>query len=180
MEKLKPINPTSALFIKFGQGGEWEDECITNGTLRLGFREFFHDDLIAGKFKIVRNYYKTRTSAPWVTIYENQIKNFYQTDETVLWITFYKQRLWWCFATNKFKGKGTELKLRYVKEKWRCTDILGNELLVDNLSGQLLKTQGFQSTICNVEAFDYLVKKINGKDIPEVKQVKSDFLVCEF
>lgn len=142
----KPIKPSSALFIKLGQGGEWEEECIGDGTLWLGFSEFSHDDLIAKKYDLVRNYYKTTTSSQWVTIYENQIKNFYETDETVLWITFYDQRLWWCFADKKFKGEGIELKLRYVKDKWRCTDIFGNELLVDNLSGQLLKTQGFQST----------------------------------
>lgn len=175
-QNLKPIKPTSALFIKLGKGGEWEPECINNGTLQIGFHEFLHEDLMAGNLKIVRDYYKTRTSLQWVTIYENQIKYFYQTDKTVLWITFYNQLLWWCFADIKFKGEGTELKLRYVKDKWRCTNIFGNDLHVENLSGELLKTQGFQSTICKVEAFDYLVKKINGDEIPQVKQVKSDII----
>ncbi len=171
---IQPIKPTTALFIKLGQGGGWEKDCIATGTLRVGFHEFYHNDLIAGNYALVRNYYKTRTSAPWVTMYENQIKYFYETDDTVLWITFYNQKLWWCFADKIFKGQGTELKLRYVKDQWRCTDILGQELLVDNLSGQLLKTQGFQSTICRVEAFTYLVNKINGKEIPEIRDVKKD------
>ena len=172
--QLQPIKPSTALFIKLGQGGEWEKECIQSGTLRISFHEFEHEDLMAAKYDMVRDYYKTRTSAPWVTIYENQIRNFYDTDDTVLWITFFQQRLWWCFAETKFSGEGTEIKLRYVKDKWRCTDIHGNILLVDNLSGHLLKTQGFQSTICNVEAFDYLVKKINNIELPEVAQVKAD------
>jgi hypothetical protein len=175
-EVINRIEPTTAFFIKLGQAGGWEKECINNGTLRLDFKEFLHDDLIAGRYNIVRDYYKTRTSSQWVTIYENQIKNFYEADENVLWITFFHQKLWWCFALRQFKGDGTDLKLRYVKDSWRSTDIFGNELLVDNLSGQLLKTQGFQSTICNVEAFDYLVKKINGEEIQEVKQVKADII----
>lgn len=174
LSTLPKIHPSTALFIKLGQKGKWEGECINNGTLRLSFPEFTHDDLLNGNYEMVRNYYKNITAPQWVTIYENQIKNFYETDETVLWITFYNQRLWWCFAENKFKGEGNDLKLRYVKDKWRCTDIFGKELLVDNLSGLLLKTQGFQSTICKVEAFDYLVKKINGEELPEIQKVKKD------
>ena len=176
IDQLKPIKPSSALFIKLGQKGVWETECINNGTLRIGFSEFLHEDLLKGNFNVIREHYKDKTSPQWVTIYENQVKNFYQSDETVLWITFHNQKLWWCFAKNEVQGKGKELKIRFVKDKWRSVDILGNELLVDNLSGELLKTQGFQSTICNVEAFDYLVKKINGEEIPEISKVKEDVL----
>jgi len=172
MDKIKP---KSSLFIKLGSGGEWEKDCINNGYLRIGFHEFQHEDLINNKFELVRDYYtKVKTSKQWVTIYENQIKNFYTTDDSVLWITFYNQRLWWCFAGDHFEGEGNTKKLRYTKNGWSCFDINGKELIVDNLSGDLLKTQGFQSTICNVEAFDYLVKKINGEELEEIVNVKND------
>lgn len=171
MDKIKP---STALFIKLGSKGKWDDECIDKGVLRLGFNEFKHQDMLDGRFDIVRDYFKDKTSKQWVTIYENQLRNFYTTDDTVLWITFIKQRLYWCFADNRFEGEGTDTKYRFTKNGWSSKDINGKDLIVDNLSGELLKTQGFQSTICNVEAIDYLVKKINGDEIPEIIEVKSD------
>lgn len=177
--KLDQINPSSALFIKLGQNTDnWEYDCIEKvGTLRLGFKEFTHDDLLSGNLQIVRDYFTNeKKSAQWITKYENQIRNFYHADENVLWITFYNQKLWWCFAEKRFEGEANELKLRFVKDKWRSTDIYGKELFVDNLSGQLLKTQNYRSTICNVKAFDYLVKKINGIVIQEIFDVKNDIM----
>jgi hypothetical protein len=172
---MDKIRPKSSLFIKLGSGGEWEKDCITDGYLRIGFNEFKHEDLIDNKFHKVRDYYTgIKTPKQWVTNYENQLRNFYTTDESVLWITFYNQRLWWCFADYKFEGAGYDKKLRFTKNGWSCLDINGKELIVDNLSGELLKTQGFQSTICKVKAFDYLVKKINGEELEEKVIVRND------
>ena len=172
---IQKINPQKAFFIKLGSGGEWENECLTDGVIRIGFHEFKHEDMMNGRYDLVRNHYENiGTSKPWISIYENQLRNFYESDESVLWITFSKQKLWWCFADNKFKGDGYEKKYRFTKNGWKSEDILGNELLVDNLSGELLKVQGFQSTICNVSALKYLVQKINGDTSEEIKQVKSD------
>ena len=80
--------------------------------------------------------------------------------------------MWWCFATKKFIGQGKKLKLRKVKGKWQSTDINGKDLFVENLSGELLQTQGYQSAICEVKAANYAVKKINGEELPEVLKVK--------
>lgn len=172
---IKKINASNAFFIKLGSKGKWESECIENGILRLGFSEFEHEDMMRKKFNLVREYYESiGTSKQWVTIYENQLRNFYESDETVIWITFYKQKLWWCFGTNEFVGKGKNEKIRKTMNGWSSKDILGNDLLVDNLSGEVLKIQGFQSTICKVSAFDYLIQKINGENSPEVTAVKTD------
>jgi hypothetical protein len=40
---LHKIRPTKVRYIKLGEGGEWEKECIEgNGTLRIGFRDTNH------------------------------------------------------------------------------------------------------------------------------------------
>ncbi len=174
---INKINPSSALFIKLGNKGIWEKECIESGTLRIGFDEFTHEYLMQGNTDGIKKAYQgKKVSKGIITLFQNQISNFYNPDINVLWITFYNQKLWWCFADNIFKGKGNDVKLRYVIDQWCSTDIYGKELHVDNLSGQLLKTQGYQSTICKVDAFDYLVNKINGEELIEVKQVKADMV----
>ena len=169
------ISPKKALFIKLGTGGVWEKECIEKEqTLRIGFSEFDHQDCLDRKWDIVRRYYQSINISPqWITTYLNQLSYFYESGDETLWITFYKQRLWWCFASDQFIGKGKELKARTVRDKWRCTDVNGKELIVDNLSGQLLQTQAYQSTICSVKAFDYLLKKINGIEIECVAEVRT-------
>jgi len=158
---MEKISPSMVLFIKLGSAGAWEEECIEKEqTIRIGFNEFEHDDCIAGKWGAVRDYYKSiGTSPQWITTYTNQLQYFYEADENTLWITFYKQKMWWCFATKEFIGKGKELKSRKVRGKWQSTDINGKDLLVENLSGDLLQTQGYQSTICGVKAAHYAVKK---------------------
>jgi hypothetical protein len=58
-------------------------------------------------------------------------------------------------------GRGT---YRETVNGWRNTDVNGSE----KLSGNLLKVQAFQSTICEIKAFEYLKRKLNGQLLPEV------------
>lgn len=93
-----------------------------------------------------------------------------EEDDDTLWITFYSGSLWWCFAKREVKkhkdGKGT---YRETVSGWKSTDIHGGKLSTEKLSGNLLKVQGFQGTICEVKAFEYLKRKLNGEVLPEVE-----------
>jgi hypothetical protein len=177
-----PIKPTKVLFIKLGSEGGWEEECIEkNQTLRIGFDKFLFQDCMkakqTGDWSLFTNYYRSVNKAPqWVTTFVNQLKYFYMESPSTLWITFYKQKLWWCFASDNFDGINETLKTRKVLGSWSCRDINGKELLIENLSGDLLQTQGYQSTICEVRAADYAIKKINGEVLAEVKRVEEDLL----
>ncbi|MEB2784711.1 hypothetical protein [Algoriphagus persicinus] len=82
--------------------------------------------------------------------------------------------MYWCFAEKEVDGEAGLKKEKRVIGEWSNKSIDGKPLLVDNLSGNWLKTQGFQGTICSVSDFDYLVKKINGEELPEVISVKKD------
>lgn len=165
-----------------GTKGLWEEECIEkNQTLRIGFDEFQFQDCMDAKrtgdwSPFSKSYQANGVSAQWVTTYVNQLKYFYLESPSTLWITFYKQKMWWCFATENFNGVTNTLKTRNVKGSWSCQDIYGKELLIENLSGDLLQTQGYQSTICEVKASDYVINKINRVILPEIKRVKDDML----
>ncbi len=52
--------------------------------------------------------------------------------------------------------------------QWLDTDIDGNTLSLDDLSGQLLQTRGFRGTICTPDATQYLRLRLNGQRSPEV------------
>jgi len=171
------INPKKVLFIKLGAAGKYEKESIVKGLLTIGFKEFNHEDLLSKRWDVVRKVYKdAKVSAQWISNYENQIRNFYELDTSVLWITFYNQKMWWGFASEEFIGNGNEPKSRILISGWNSKNIYGDELLVDNLSGQLTQVQAYRSTICKVKAARYAVMKINGEELPEVLEVRKDIV----
>lgn len=84
----------------------------------------------------------------------------------------------WCLSKPDITLLPDKSKIRPVIGKWSSVDIVGKPLLKTQLSGSLLRVQGFRGTICNVKEFDYLVKKNNGVVQIEVEAAlfaKADF-----
>lgn len=173
--KVKKIEANRVLFIKLGQGGEFEKECIENNqTLRLGYNEVDHKQCLTGHWEKVHDYFTTEENSKTfvATSHSNQIKQFYEEDEKTLWITFYANKLWWCFSKPEITLLSDKTKSRPVIGKWSDKDINGNVLLAGNISGKLLKTQGFRGTICRVPEEKYALAKINCEQIKEVLEVE--------
>lgn len=167
MEKIKP---TTAYYIKLGEGGRFEKQCIeVDHTLRLGYNEIPHNLCTpVGWDAVLDIYIHQRGSDPGAAKrHVNQLQAFYGPGENILWVTFYNNKLWWCFAEKEIILQDDGSKRRLVKGYWRSTDIKDNPLTMDRLSGSLLSMQGFRGTICEVREFDYLVRKINAQQSPE-------------
>lgn len=161
----EPIRPRQALYIKLGQGGSWEHQCIKEtSTVRLGYQEATHDLCLKGNWDLIQEELKNiRRDVGAATRDAKQIRLFYESDETVLWVTFFGDRLYWCFSKSEITLLPDMSKTRPVIDEWRSTDITGKPLQKNQLSGKLLSMEGFRGTICSVKEFDYLVQKINGQ-----------------
>lgn len=169
------IKANKVLFIKLGQSGSFEKECIEqNQTLRLGYIEVDHQLCADGKWDKVHRYFTEieGTKSFVATSHTNQIKQFYEEDENTLWITFYNNKLWWCFSKPEITLLSDKTKTRPVIGKWSDEDINGNILLAGNISGKLLKTQGFRGTICGISEDKYALAKINNEQMKEVVEVE--------
>lgn len=169
------INTNKVLFIKLGQGGQYETDCIEKyNTLKLGYREVDHQLCIDQNWDKVHEYFTTEENSKTfvATSHTNQIRQFYEEGEETLWITFYANKLWWCFSKPEITFLADKTKTRPVIGKWSDKDINGNILLGGNISGKLLKTQGFRGTICSVPAEKYALAKINGEQMKEVFEVE--------
>jgi hypothetical protein len=165
------ISPSKGLYIKLGRSGRWEKECLENGLLRFGYKETQFDAAISGDWETVRKIWlKLRSDEGAATRDVIQIRHFFEAGDDTLWITFCGGLLWWCFAEPGVKqhqdGKGC---FRKTVAGWRNTDINGRKLSSDKLSGNLLKVQSFQGTICEIKAFEYLKRKLNGQLLPEIE-----------
>lgn len=172
---MTKIKANKVLFIKLGQGGLYEKECIEQSQiLRLGYIEVDHHLCLDGNWDKVHDYFTTEgNSKSFVaTSHSNQIKQFYEEDEKTLWITFYANKLWWCFSKPEITLLADKTKTRPVIGKWSDKDVNGNVLLGSNISGKLLKTQGFRGTICSVPEEKYALAKINCEQMKEVVEVE--------
>lgn len=172
---MKKIKANKVLFIKLGQSGKFEKECIEiNQTLRLGYREVDHKLCVAGQWDKVHEYFTTEENSKTfvATSHSNQIKQFYEEDDKTLWITFYANKLWWCFSKPEITLLSDKTKTRPVIGKWSDKDLNNTVLLAGNISGKLLKTQGFRGTICSVPEKKYALAKINCEQMKEILEVE--------
>lgn len=166
------IKPNAIRFIKLGEKGRWEKSCIEeDGTIRLGYSSPHHEDSMAGNWEPVRAFWLRHRKGDEraATRDLNQIRDFYDLSEDALWITFYKRKLYWCFAEKRVVQRDDGSRTRLTKDGWSCEDLNGNVLTVENIDGRLTKVQGYRGTICGVDQSDYLVRKINGIEQPDVK-----------
>jgi len=172
---------STARFIKLGPGGAWERLCLDDGTLRLAYYEVPHEMGVAGDVTAIRDLYMGRgLSKAAATSHANQVRDFYQLSADTLWITFANGYMWWCFAESEvtFLGNNRERypdgsRLRRTDAGWSNTDITGRPLLMSSLNGNVTKIAGYRGAICKAEPLDYLLRRINGEEVPEVVQARS-------
>ena len=171
------INPEQVRFIKLGFGGDWEQSCIQENTIRLGYESAHHKDCLAGNWDLVWNYWLDARSGNKGTATNDirQIRDFYEHKETDVWITFYKRKLYWCRAAKEVIELEDETRIRNVIGSWSSTDINGKPLGIENLDGRVTKVQMYKGTICSIDLQEYLVRKINGLTITEVENAKISF-----
>lgn len=182
---MKKINASKILFIKLGKGGEFEEECINNGYLKIDFRDVEHNNCVTQKWDKIKECYQNENRELFVISgFIKQLKYFYFEPETTLWITFYKNKMWWCFANTKVKLLSDKTKIRYTLNGWSDKDIVGHQLSSELLSGRLLKVQGWRGTMCEVKEKDYCLNKINNEISIEIRnteeslaKLKDDVLV---
>jgi len=175
---MKPITTKNVLFIKLGKGGEFEKECINNGELKIGFKAADYQTCLNGDWeKITQHFIKSgKHDKKTASKFTGEVRYFFEEPEDTLWITFYNKKVWWAFARPEVTLLPDNRKIRKIIGKWHDCDVNGSHLTSDNLSGQLLKTQGYQGTICKVSAAKYLIDKINGIEPEDVVKAKQDYL----
>lgn len=167
---MNRIAPGVAFFIKLGEEGKYEAECLTNpGMAKIGWDSVPQSLLqgVNGKidWEAVRTLhngiYKSKGMA---TNQTHQLQNFFESGPDVLWITFSNNLLYWCFLEPHVEFLNDNKKIRRTRDGWHNTDVVGNPLEFRRISGSLLALQGFRGTICSVHERDYLVRKINSEN----------------
>jgi hypothetical protein len=173
---LPQVHPARVRYIKLGHGGGWERECVAKGIIRIGFAsgapERFNQ-CRSGRWKAVAASFKRAgKTGGTATRFANELRLFFEDDGSTLWITFAGDRLYWGCSTDappKPSPDGNGV-WRSIRGGWRCTDVNGEALTKDNLSGALTKLAAYRGTSCDVDVNDYVVRRVNGHKTPEVER----------
>ena len=148
-EKMNKIDAgTKVRYIKLGEGVRWERECLEKGIIRFGFGSAKADRFsmcIGAKWDdLTKSFLSEGKTQGTATRFTNETRRFFEDDGTTLWITFIGQQLWWGFVTPRRPQQHTDGDgvWRTVAGGWRGTDIHGERLTNDRLSGSLTKVGG--------------------------------------
>ncbi len=176
MPSTEAIHPARVRYIKLGEGGGWETECIRKGIIRFGFDSASAERFPlcrAGKWdQLTQSFLAAGRTKGTATRSTNETRLFFEDDGTTLWITFVGERLYWGMLTptppeRHSDGVGV---WRTVAGRWRWHDVNGEQLTKERLSGALTKLGAYRGTSCDVDVADYVIRRINGGKTPEVER----------
>lgn len=177
MERISfPIAPARTRYIKLGQGGSWEAECIASNIVRFGFgsnRPERYELCINQRWTdLTETFRQDGKDQGTATRFTNEVRTFFEDDGSILWITFVGIRLYWCFLSPGSPqphedGNGV---YRQVLGAWCSGDAKGTPLTTDRLSGSLTRLAAYRGTSCDVRAEGYVINRINGVTIPEAER----------
>ena len=166
--------PSEVRYIKLGAGGRWEAAGLDGGHLEYGGTIDPVDLAASGDWDRARAHYREHgRSAGTATAYARELRDFYTLGSDALWITFALDHLWWAFAepdvVTRASTNPDEARLyRRVIGGWRNTDLHGRPIRMIDLSTRLTQVASYQQTMCKVTACDYLLRRVNGEEEPNV------------
>lgn len=167
---MTPVAPRSVRYIKLGEGGEWEQDCLAKAVLRIGFAtgELTMTPLLARRdWDGVAGWWRRKgRSASTATRFTNEVRLYLEDEGATLWITFIGEDLWWgtlepgSVAVPQADDRSST---RALKAPWSNRDAHGTRLTKNVLAGGLTQLSGYRGTSCSVGMADYVVRRINGQ-----------------
>ena len=157
------IKPARVRYIKLGGGGSWEQECLGNSIIRIGFGTARPDRFLLCESRnwkeLAESFVSEGKDKGTATRFTKELRLFFEDDGTTLWITFMNESLYWGVVEGvpeaHADGDGVS---RRIRGGWRGTDIKGNPLSKDRLSGALTKLAAYRGTSCDIDVAEYVVR----------------------
>lgn len=185
---MPTIQADSVRYIKLGQRGSWEKECIENKKkiIRLGFDTHLYVDhfLSNGDWENALDSHFSDKSKGTITSIKNQVRFFFKDDGHTLWITFYDRKMWWTFIDPTQPAQLAKTLVNYdgtfrnTTDSLQSNDINGIPLHMSSLSGRVTQMASFRGTSFEVgkDEKDYILRRINGDSEPSAAEAR---ILCE-
>ena len=166
---------TTVRYIKLGEKGHWEKECLEKGIIRFGFDSCRPDRFLFCRDRrwdeLKRSFLAEGRDKGTAERFTNETQKFVEDDGSILWITFMAERFYWGVlqpgpVQAHADGDGV---WRSIANGWCDKDLAGETLTKDRLSGALTKLAAYRGTSCKVDVAEYAIRRINGHKTPEVE-----------
>lgn len=173
-QQQSTIRPSRVRYIKLGEAGRWEKECLEKSIIRFGFGsarpERFALCISRNWSELTASFIADGRSKGVATRFTNEVRTFFEDPGSILWITFIGQQMYWGFVDPKptHQDPTGDGVWRGIAGGWRASDLNGDRLTKDRLSGALTKLAAYRGTSCDVDVSDYVVRRI--KKILAVEQ----------
>jgi hypothetical protein len=167
---------TRVRYIKLGEGGGWEKECLEKGIIRFGFGSANAERFplcVAGRWnELTSSFVREGKDKATATRFTNETRIFFEDNGAILWITFIGETLLWGFLEPSAPVPHSDSAgvWRTVATGWSSSDLNGEPLTKERLSGGLTKLAAYRGTSCNVDVAEYVIRRINGQKIPQVER----------
>lgn len=181
---MKRIAAEKIRYIKLGEGGRWERECLEKGILRMGLCTGHPGAMkmeLAGDWDdVARDWLSNGHSLSVSTRYTREIREFFEDDGTMLWVTYIGDSLHWGFLEPEppevFRPDDPEdeTTFRRIRGGWKNTDIREGRILAkSSLPGTLTNLASYRGTSCWVHDSKRLLARINCEITPEVARAEA-------
>lgn len=176
---MRRIEADKVRYIKLGAKNAWARDALARGEIPFGDAADRFDLAEAGDWDTLVAHYRVVKNATLgkARDFAREVRDFYTLGSGCLWISFSDGKLWWCFAAPEVILR-TELGMtagkcfRRAIDGWSDKDIQGRVLRIGDLSGRLTKVAAYRQTLCDVKEREYLLRRLNAEDDPQVKQVR--------
>lgn len=181
-DQIQKISARSVRYIKLGEKGTWEHDCIANNTIRFGFytgQERILGLCRSGSWDELRTFWlrDEQVSASTATRFTNETRKYFDDHGDTLWITFVEDRLYWGFLENtKPESHDHSSSFRKVRDGWKCQDVYRNDLTKWSLSGAITKLAAYRGTSCAVDVGEQVIARINAEDSEHVKAARKQYV----
>jgi hypothetical protein len=164
-------------YIKLGEKGNEEKNCLQEGVLRLGFsleqadqyKDFNDRSWESIKERYSKSNVKNRASGNYLGQLRAAASG---EDANALWITFSSGSMHWGFI-DKSDGEWREHEkisgiTRRLIGGWQSKTLKEGKLDMNALSGEITKSSQYRGTVCSVRDVAYLKSRLLGNNIAEV------------
>ena len=185
---MEELTFKNAYYIKLGKEAEWVEECLRDNIIRIGWSAVKNvEDINNGNWETIKEIinwdFKKEGKKNGATQDFNALRFFCDATHDDIFITFYNGFMYWCTSTEKTILEKTthlpEKTARYRQCNGWSNKPLGRgkkAFHVNDLSGNLTKTQGFRGTICKLkeDQVNILKRLINGKPNEDVAKIQTN------
>jgi hypothetical protein len=179
---MESITIRNAYYVKLGKGGEWAEDSIQRGMIRIGWREQTLDDVNHWRESIIREKTLLAREQEGLPTAKTAVSNdlsalnkiVHSTPEDV-WITFHRSYLWWCRVAETEIKEDVTSKFRNTARQWSHCDVEGTSLIINQIPGRLTKIQRFSGTICSLgtDEVNDLRRLLNNQPSVEFQSISS-------